>query len=110
VCFSYSSKNIIQKTYKNLPESKFEIKPHTVDWVHPVVIRTTLETINIAILGHLGIHKGAYIVSSLINYIDLHNLNFKIHVFGNIIETYENFYSNETVVKHGVYKKTIYQN
>jgi GT2 family glycosyltransferase len=105
VCFSNSSKDIIQKTYKNLSDIKFEIKPHIVDWVRPVTIKKTSETINIAILGHLGIHKGAYIVSSLASYIDYHNLNLKIHIFGNVFEPYENFYSNKSVAKHGVYEK-----
>jgi GT2 family glycosyltransferase len=105
VCFSNSSKDIIQKTYKNLSVDVFEVKPHIVDWVRPVTIKKTSETINIAILGNLGIHKGAYIVSSLASYIDYHNLNLKIHIFGNVFEPYESFYSNKSVVKHGGYKK-----
>ncbi len=105
MCFSQSSKEIIQKAYPSLSDDKFEIKPHTVDWVRLVVINKTSKTINIAILGHLAIHKGAHIVASLASYIDYYNINIKIHIFGDISEPYESFSFMKTVIKHGRYKK-----
>jgi GT2 family glycosyltransferase len=106
ICFSQSSKEIVKKAYRNLSECKFEIKPHIVDWVRPVVISKTSETINVAALGHLTVHKGAHIVASLASYIDYYNINIKMHIFGDILEPYESFGFMKTVIKHGRYKKT----
>ncbi|AEE14041.1 glycosyl transferase family 2 [Thermodesulfobium narugense DSM 14796] len=105
ICFSQKSKKILQKVYPNLSDGKFEIKHHIVDWVRPVVVNNTSETINIATIGHMTIHKGAHIVSSLATYVDYHNINIKIHIFGDIFEPYESFNYIKTVIKHGRYKK-----
>jgi len=104
-CFSQNSKEIIKKAYPNLSDDKFEITPHSVDWVRPVIINKISKIFNIAIVGNLMIHKGVHIVASLASYIDYHNLNIKVHIFGDNFEPYESFNLIKTVVKHGRYKK-----
>lgn len=106
VCFSHNSKQIVQACYQGLSKDKFEVSPHVVGWVRPVAIKKTSEKINIAIIGNLTIHKGAHVVALLANFIEYHELNMKIHIFGDILEPYESFDFIKTVVKYGKYEKT----
>jgi GT2 family glycosyltransferase/2-polyprenyl-3-methyl-5-hydroxy-6-metoxy-1,4-benzoquinol methylase len=105
ICFSRSSVDILKRAYLDMIECKLKITPHCVDWVNPVVIKKTSDTINIGVLGHLTIHKGSLIVDSLAGYIYSHNMNFRIHIFGNIFVQNKNFENGKTVVKHGEYEK-----
>jgi GT2 family glycosyltransferase/glycosyltransferase involved in cell wall biosynthesis len=107
ICFSESSKEILQKAHPNLPDEKFEIIPHQVDWVRPVLVNKVTDEINIAILGQLTVHKGVHIVAALASYIDYHNLPIKIHHFGVISEPYEHFSLFKSFVKHGKYEKEL---
>jgi glycosyltransferase involved in cell wall biosynthesis len=106
VCFSQSSKTILQRAYPQLPDEKIEVTPHSVDWVRPVDIRKNSEQLNIAVVGHLEVQKGAQIVSMLATYMDYHNLNILIHVFGEIFEPNESFGFLKKVVKHGRFTRT----
>jgi len=106
VCFSQNSKTLLQRAFPNLSEDKFVITPHHVDWVRPIKSNKTSEVINIAVLGNMTIHKGANIVASLATYLDYHDLNIMIHIFGEIIEPFESFDMIKTVVKHNKYEKT----
>jgi glycosyltransferase involved in cell wall biosynthesis len=106
VCFSNSSKEILQKAYPSLPEDQFEITPHATDWVRPVVIHKSSKELNIAVLGHLEIQKGAHVVSLLASYIDYYGLNLRLHIFGEIFEPAESFDLLKPVVKHGRYRRT----
>jgi GT2 family glycosyltransferase len=105
VCFSQSSKEIFQKAYPDLPDEKIEVIP-TVDWVRPVLIHKTSDQLNIAIVGHLEVQKGAHIVASLATYVDYYNLNIRFHVFGEIFEPGESFGFLKTLVKHGGFTRT----
>ncbi|MEG6567633.1 methyltransferase domain-containing protein [Thermoanaerobacterium saccharolyticum] len=105
VCFSYTSKEIIQKAYENLSEDIFEIKPHIVDWVRPVVISSKSSNLNIAIIGAIGIPKGADVVISIAEYIKENNLKVKLHIFGEIFDPIEKLKENEYVLQHGRYSK-----
>jgi GT2 family glycosyltransferase len=106
VCFSHDSKTHIQKAYPDLPNDKYEIVLHKVDWVRPVVIQKTTQTTNIAVLGNMTIHKGAHIVSSLATCIDYYGLDIKVHIFGNVLEPYESFDYINAIIKHERYEKT----
>ena len=106
VCFSQSSKEILQKAYPNLAEDKFKIMPHATDWVRTVTINKTSEELHIAVIGHLNIHKGIRVVSSLASYIDYYGLNVKIHVFGDVLDPNESFGFLKAVVKHGRFTRT----
>lgn len=108
-CFSQNSKEIIQKAYPSLSDTKFKINPHIVDWVRPVIINKTSNTINIAVLGNMAIHKGVSIVCNMADYIYRTGYNILIHHFG-LEYIYDdnisrNFKSNPIIVKHGQYKK-----
>jgi GT2 family glycosyltransferase len=105
ICFSQNSKEILQKAYPNLSEDKFEIKPHSVDWIRPVTINKTSETIIIAIIGAISISKGADVMILLAKYIRDNNLNIKIHIFGEIFDPRNKLNENKHVVNHGRYKK-----
>ncbi len=106
VCFSQSSKAILQRAYPLLPDEKIEVTPHTVDWVQPVEIRKNSKQLNIAVVGHMEVQKGSQIISLLATYVDYHNLNIVIHVFGEIFEPNESFGFLKKVVKHGRFTRT----
>jgi hypothetical protein len=106
ICFSQSSKAILQRAYPQLPDEKIDITPHTVDWVRPVETRKNSKQLNIAVAGHLEVQKGAQIVSQLATYVDYYNLNILIHVFGEIFEPNESFGFLRKVVKHGRFTRT----
>jgi hypothetical protein len=106
VCFSQSSKTILQRAYPQLLDEKIEVTPHSVDWVRPVEPRKNSKQLNIAVIGHLEVQKGAQIVSMLATYVDYHNLNILIHVFGEIFEPNESFGFLKKVVKHGRFTRT----
>lgn len=105
ICFSQSSKEIIQKAYPSLSDDKFNVKPHVVDWIRPVAISKTSKTINVAIIGAIGIHKGANIVISFSNYIKYNSLDIKVHIFGEIFDPNRELNKNKHVINHGRYKK-----
>ncbi len=109
MCFSQSSKELIQKAYPSLSDSKFEVKPHVVNWVRPVVISKTSETINVAVLGHLTVHKGASIICDIADYIYRSGYNITIHHFGSEYihdnNISKSFNLNPIIAKHGQYKK-----
>ena len=92
VCFSQSlQKRSCKRAYPQLPDEKIDIAPHAVDWVRPVDIHKSSKQLNIAVVGHLEVQKGAQIVSLLATYVDYYNLNILIHVFGEIFEPNESF-------------------
>lgn len=105
ICFSQSSKEIFQKAYPSLTDDKFEIKPHIVDWVRPVVIISRPSNLNLAITGAIGIPKGAEVVISIAEYIKENNLNIKLHIFGEIFDPSEKLKGNKNVLQHGRYNK-----
>jgi glycosyltransferase involved in cell wall biosynthesis len=105
VCFSQSSKDILQRAYPGLSDERFEIILHRVDWVRPVTVLKSSRTVNIAILGHLVFHKGVSVVASLASYIDYYELDAKVHLFGEIVEPYESLNSLKSVILHGKYDK-----
>lgn len=106
ICFSQSSRMILQKAYPNLPGDLFEISPHLTNWVRPVEINKTDHHINIAILGNLSIVKGAAVLASLATHLDAQHPDMKLHIFGEIMEPYPSFDLSQTVRRHGKYKKT----
>jgi len=106
VCFSQSSKEILQKAYPNLLDDKFAIIPHSIDWVRTVAMNKTSEELDIAVIGNLNIPKGIRVVYSLASYIDYYSLNAKIHIFGDVLDPYESFDFLKSVVKHGRFTRT----
>ena len=106
ICFSQSSKAILQRAYPQLPDEKIEVTPHAVDWVRLAIIHKTSPTLHIAVIGHLNTNKGIRVVYSLASYIDYYGLDAKVHIFGDVLDPYESFDFLQSVVKHGRFTRT----
>jgi GT2 family glycosyltransferase/glycosyltransferase involved in cell wall biosynthesis len=106
ICFSQSSRMILQKAYPKLLADRIEVTPHLTNWVRPVQINKTNQSINIAILGNLSIIKGAAIIAALATHLNTHHPEMKLHIFGEIISPYPSFDLTNIVRQHGKYKKT----
>jgi len=110
VFFSQSSLAITSKAYPELyllHTDKLEVKPHKVTWVRRVATRVPGDVINIGIIGILTFTKGIHIVSALAGYIDNLQLNFRIHVFGDISDLQIGLERHSCVTTHGRYEKNM---
>lgn len=105
IVFSNSSRDLLLKAFPKIPNNKFVIKPHKVDWVRKVSIRKTSQTVNIAVLGIISLHKGNIVVFNLLDYIVKKGLDIKIHLFGDIKFFGKDYRENSKFVFHGEYKK-----
>ena len=87
VCFSNSSKKILQKAYPQLKEN-IVIKPHTVKNLPPITLaaKNKEEPLVVGILGGINYAKGASIVRDLVALIDKKNYNINVVVIGEITE------------------------
>jgi len=102
-CFSHSSKEILLKAY---PEIKnISIVPHSVNWITKMesVDRKKSNTVHIAIIGHLTIHKGLNEVRKMLSYIENNNLDIKITVIGDVIDEFKTLNFNTNIL--GAYEK-----
>ncbi len=88
ICFSNSSKEIMQKAYPDLDETKFSIEPHQVarlPVVHPKK-DPQKKGITIGILGAINLAKGAGVVKQLVKTIEERGLDINIVLIGEISE------------------------
>ncbi len=88
ICFSNSSKEIMQKAYPDLDEKKFSIEPHRVPALPAVTTETRPEKngVTIGILGAINLAKGAAVVKKLVKTIEERNLNIDVVLIGEISE------------------------
>ncbi len=89
ICFSHSSKHILQKAYPSLTDDNFNIKPHTVLQPSSYPHIDLNKSLHIGIVGHINIHKGAKIVQGLADLIKIKELPIKISVIGTIELSYD---------------------
>ena len=89
LCFSHSSKEIFQKAYPNIDETKLYVIPHTVEGISPVVVQRESNKISktIGVLGAINYVKGSSIIRQMVEIIERDNLDINIVVIGEITET-----------------------
>ncbi|HGZ69835.1 MAG TPA: glycosyltransferase, partial [Nitratifractor sp.] len=88
LCFSNSSKEIVQKAYPQIEESKFSVVPHSVSGIEKLTMpeKKSGEPFVIGVLGGINYAKGASVVKELVGLIERQNLNMKVVVIGEITE------------------------
>ena len=88
ICFSHSSKAIMQKAYPALETEKFSVEPHEVAPLPPVHTNRKPEkrTVTIGILGAINLAKGAGIVKALVKTIEERGLDINVVLIGEISE------------------------
>lgn len=102
ICFSESSRDILFSAYPSLEKGKVRIVPHKVDYFpDPPPLPIIGNETNIGVVGQIGKHKGAEIVSDLSFYIASNRLPIKISIIGLLEADYEKRVLCET----GAYKK-----
>lgn len=89
ICFSNSSKTILQKVYPFLTDDYFDIKPHNVEKPLSYAVIDLTMPLNIGIVGHINIHKGAKIVQELSHIIKNKKLPIKISIIGTMELSYD---------------------
>jgi glycosyltransferase involved in cell wall biosynthesis len=88
LCFSMSSERILLQAYPRLDAAKFEIRPHTVDYLPERGVSLNLSgPLNIGIVGTINIHKGVEIVRQMAGLIEKKQLPIKITVIGELDRT-----------------------
>ena len=107
VFFSKSSQAIVKKAYPELclHPDKLEIKPHKVTWVRRVATGVPGEIINIGINGVMTFTKGIHIVSALAGYIDNCQLNYRVHIFGEVRDPQIGLEQYSCITLHGRYER-----
>jgi len=89
ICFSDSSKSILQKAYRDIDEKIIEIVPHQV----PALPKITQEKqkdkkeITIGVLGAINHAKGAGVLQELVKTIEERSLPIQVTLIGEISET-----------------------
>ena len=88
LCFSNSSREIFQKAYPNINETKLQVIPHTVEGISPVVVQEESHktTKTIGVLGAINYVKGASIIRQMVEIIARDTLDINIVVIGEITE------------------------
>ena len=85
ICFSNSSREIIEKVFPSLKnKDSFNVIPHKVDYIRTPVVFT--EMVNIGILGNIGHNKGSVLIKKMTKIIDQKNLNIRFVIIGNMFE------------------------
>jgi len=88
ICFSHSSKSILEKAYTSLGEESIEVVPHQVPSL-PVVNkekRSDKKEITIGVLGAINHAKGAGVLQELVKTIEEQSLPIKVTLIGEISE------------------------
>jgi predicted alpha/beta hydrolase family esterase len=85
LCFSHSSVGLLRLAYPDLSETKFEIRPHSVDYLpRRRVTMNYNSSLHIGIVGRIAEHKGAAIVRDIVRIIEDRNLPVKVTVLGDM--------------------------
>lgn len=72
IVFSEDSRDKVQKVFGNLPQ--LSLVPHKVTYLSPLDKRyKTTDTLNVACLGELTIHKGLYVVRNILELLEKTN-------------------------------------
>ena len=72
IVFSEDSRDKVQKVFGNLPQ--LSLVPHKVTYISPLDKRyKTTDTLNVACLGELTIHKGLYVVRDILELLEKEN-------------------------------------
>ena len=84
ICFSNSSKKIIQKVFTEIKSDIIEVIPHTLPT--PIETKPHLSTNNelhVGVLGTINTHKGALVVKSIVDYFVAKNYG-RITIIGSL--------------------------
>lgn len=103
ICFSNSSKEIIEKVYGNALEKKVSVIPHKVrdmEYIYDSK-REKSECLTIGVLGSISFTKGALIIKEMVSLIEQQNLKCKIVVIGPLISKVK----SKSLVVTGTYKR-----
>ncbi|MGB9859780.1 MAG: glycosyltransferase, partial [Moorellaceae bacterium] len=83
LCFSRSSVDLLRLAYPDLDEEKFEVRPHTVDYLPRRCVTLDYGSpLNIGIVGRITEHKGARIVREMVSIIEERKLPVRVTVLG----------------------------
>jgi GT2 family glycosyltransferase len=84
LCFSNASKSIFLKAYPEF-QDKINVVPHDISGKYSNIYssKKSKEQV-IGILGGINVPKGAYVIKSLVEYIDNNKLNTKVVLIGEI--------------------------
>lgn len=85
VAFSRNSADLLRKAYPKIDVERMSITPHQVEYLKDLVpnIKNTAE-LCIGVVGHIGFHKGAFLIKALAHEIKKRRLRIKIVVIGTI--------------------------
>ena len=88
LCFSNSSKELLNRAYPSLSDSKIKVIPHVVEGIAPLQMpnKSANEPFVIGVLGGINYVKGALVIKELVGLIEQQNLNMKVVVIGEITE------------------------
>jgi glycosyltransferase involved in cell wall biosynthesis len=83
LCFSNTSRHLIQKSYPTIASEQIEVIPHAVKYrpVRKPEI-SFAHKLNIGVVGEIGFHKGSQVVQALAREIVREELNVSISVIG----------------------------
>ncbi|WP_180371655.1 glycosyltransferase [Neomoorella thermoacetica] len=102
LCFSRSSVNLLMRAYPDLDETKFEIRPHSVEYLPRRDVFLDYQTpLNIGVVGRIAEHKGAGIIREMVKIIEEKNLPVKITIFGEL----EGSFSSPVLRVTGTYQR-----
>lgn len=91
LCFSNSSQRILRLAYPQLDPAKFEVRPHTVDYLPGRKVNLNMAgPLNIGIVGTINIHKGVEIVNQMAGIIESKQLPVSITVIGELVRVQPN--------------------
>jgi glycosyltransferase involved in cell wall biosynthesis len=95
--FSDNSLSLLQKAYPALDASRVAVIPHTVTYLkHGAVKPSYTDTLKIGVVGQIGYHKGAEIISEISREIKARGLAIEIVVIGVIEASCEPSVVSET--------------
>jgi FkbM family methyltransferase len=85
LCFSDVSVGLVSRAYPELDRAKFVVRPHQVKYLperKPCI--DSAADINIGVVGHISVHKGALVVADLAAFIEQQHLAARITLIGTI--------------------------
>jgi len=82
--FSNASAKLLERAYPRLNQRTWEIVPHKLHTQYPKLPISTSGDLHIGVVGLIGKHKGAQIISNLANEILRNNSTVKITVIGTL--------------------------
>lgn len=101
ICFSESSRQIVQKAYPELA-SEIKVIPHHVDQIFKNPVNVNSDKLTIGFVGAINYAKGSDVILELAKQIEKENLDIKLVVLGTIANAHE---LPSCITVHGAYKQ-----